>query len=72
MGTHIDYFGKRAQVRYEETFLADNTLSKEAYQNRCILREAMTFAGYKVLLSEWWHFDFKTIAEAKASYSVIP
>ncbi len=72
MGTHIDYFGKRAQVRYEKTFLADSTLSKEAYQNRCLLRDAMTSAGYKVLLSEWWHFNFKSIAEAKASYAVIP
>lgn len=72
MGTHIDYFGKRAQVRYEEEFLADSTLSREAYENRLILRKVMTAAGYKVLLSEWWHFNFKTRAEAKANYAVIP
>jgi D-alanyl-D-alanine dipeptidase len=72
MGTHIDYFGKRAQVRYEEEFLADNTLSREAYENRLILRKVMTAAGYKVLLSEWWHFNFKTRDEAKANYTVIP
>ena len=72
MGTHIDYFGKRAQVRYEEEFLADSTLSREAYENRLILRKVMTAAGYKVLLSEWWHFNFKTRAEAKENYTVIP
>lgn len=72
MGTHIDYFGKRAQVRYEEQFLADGSLSQEAYKNRLLLREVMTYAGYKVLLSEWWHFNFKTRAEAKEFYKVIP
>lgn len=72
MGTHIDYFGKRAQVRYEDQFLADSTLSQEAYQNRLLLRKVMVAAGYKVLLSEWWHFNFKTRDEAKANYKVIP
>ena len=72
MGTHIDYFGKRAQVRYENEFLADGSLSQEAYKNRLLLREVMTYAGYKVLLSEWWHFNFKTRAEAKEFYTVIP
>lgn len=72
MGTHIDYFGKRAQVRHEMTFLADSTLTQEAYENRLLLRNVMTSAGYKVLLSEWWHFNFKTRDEAKANYKVIP
>lgn len=72
MGTHIDYFGKRAQVRYEEQFLADSTLTREAYENRLLLRKVMVAAGYKVLLSEWWHFNFKTRDEAKANYTVIP
>ena len=72
MGTHIDYFGKRAQVRYEDVFLADSTLSREAYENRLLLRKVMTSAGYKVLLSEWWHFNYKTRDEAEANYIVIP
>ena len=72
MGTHIDYFGLRAQVRHEEQFLADSTLSREAYENRLLLRKVMTAAGYKVLSTEWWHFNFKTRAEAKENYTVIP
>lgn len=72
MGTHIDYFGRRAQVRYENEFLADSTLSREAYENRLLLRKVMTSAGYKVLSTEWWHFNFKTRAEAKENYTVIP
>ena len=72
MGTHIDYFGRRAQVRYEDEFLADSTLSREAYENRLLLRKVMTAAGYRVLSTEWWHFNFKTRAEAKENYTVIP
>lgn len=72
MGTHIDYFGLRAQVRHEEQFLADSTLSREAYENRLLLRKVMTAAGYKVLSTEWWHFNFKTRAEARENYTVIP
>ena len=31
----------------------------------------MAAAGYKVLNTEWWHFNFKSRAEAKANYKVI-
>ena len=72
MGTHIDYLGERAQVSKEQKFLANGELSEEAYKNRLILREVMKSAGYKVLLTEWWHFNFKSLDEAKQSYTLIP
>lgn len=71
MGTHIDYFGRMAQVRYEKECLEENLLGQEAYENRLLLRKVMTAAGYKVLPTEWWHFNFKTRAEAKAHYKLI-
>lgn len=71
MGTHIDYFGEMAQVKCEQKFLESKRLTQEAYQNRLLLRQVMTSAGYKVLNTEWWHFNFKTKAEAKANYKVI-
>lgn len=72
MGTHIDYFGERAQVIHEKKYLSNGELSQEAYQNRLILREVMTAAGYKTLPTEWWHFNFRNINEAKKSYTLIP
>lgn len=72
MGAHIDYFGLKAQPRHEEAMLADGKLSQEAVENRILLREVMVAAGYKILLSEWWHFNFKSRAEAKENYPVIP
>ena len=32
----------------------------------------MREAGFKTLRSEWWHFNFKSRAEAKASYQPVP
>ena len=71
MGTHIDYFGKMAQVKYEQVCLEQNLLGQEEYMNRILLRNVMTAAGYKILPTEWWHFNFKTRAEAKAHYKLI-
>ncbi|MBQ5729394.1 MAG: M15 family metallopeptidase [Bacteroidaceae bacterium] len=72
MGTQIDYLGKLAQPRYETEFLKSGKLSKEAYENRKLLREVMVEAGYKVLPSEWWHFNLVSRSVAKQKYKVIP
>ena len=72
MGTQIDYLGKLAQPRYEAEFLKSGKLSKEAYENRKLLREVMVEAGYKVLPSEWWHFNLVSRSVAKQKYRVIP
>lgn len=72
MGTQIDYLGKLAQPRYEAEFLKSGKLSKEAYENRKLLREVMVEAGYKVLPSEWWHFNLVSRSVAKQKYKVIP
>jgi D-alanyl-D-alanine dipeptidase len=72
MGTHIDYLGKLAQPRYEATYLQNGQLSKKAYENRKLLREVMVEAGYKVLPSEWWHFNLVSRDVAKKKYKAIP
>jgi D-alanyl-D-alanine dipeptidase len=72
MGTHIDYLGKLAQPRYEEAFYKSGKLSKEAIENRKLLRRVMVEAGYKVLPSEWWHFNLVSRDVAKKKYKVIP
>ena len=71
MGTTIDYLGKLAHIDQENKHILSGKLSKEAVSNRKILRSVMVEAGFKPLKSEWWHFNFKTRAEAKAHYKVI-
>lgn len=71
MGTIIDYLGKWAHIDIEDDMMKNGIISKEAYNNRRLLRDIMKRAGFKALRSEWWHFNYITRAEAKAHYKVI-
>lgn len=71
MGTVIDYLGKWAHIDIEDDMMKNGIISKEAYNNRRLLRDIMKRAGFKALRSEWWHFNYITRAEAKAHYKVI-
>lgn len=51
MGTGYDEFTERAAATYTD-------LSQEVLNNRKLLNSIMTSAGFTVLLSEWWHYDF--------------
>lgn len=73
MGTCVDHLGKEAHVSTEQQMIQQKILTKQQVANRRILRNAMTAAGFHVLNSEWWHFNFKTRAQCKAlKYKVIP
>lgn len=52
MGTDFDHFGKEAAQDYQN-------LSEEIKANRKILRTVMTNSGFKILPSEWWHYNLK-------------
>ena len=71
MGTPIDYLGKMAHVRDETAHFQRGWLSKAHLERRKWLRNAMEAAGFKVLPTEWWHFNFKTRAQAKAHYKIV-
>lgn len=71
MGTPIDYLGPLAHVRDEAQHLWRGLLTPTHLKHRRILRAAMAAGGYKVLPTEWWHFNFKTRAQAKRYYKVV-
>ncbi|MBR2863656.1 MAG: M15 family metallopeptidase [Bacteroidaceae bacterium] len=71
MGSVIDHLGKLAHVKDETTLLQEGKLSKQAVENRRLLREVMAAGGFKVLSTEWWHFNFKSRATARKYYKVI-
>ena len=71
MGTKIDYMGKLAHVRAEAEMLQKKKISKEAIENRKLLRKAMAAGGFKVLATEWWHFNLKSRDTARAHYKTI-
>jgi len=52
MGGTFDLFSEISHPDYSR-------LTKEQKQNRKILRDAMTKAGFKGISSEWWHFTLR-------------
>lgn len=66
MGTLVDYMGKAAHPEYESYMLSRGKINKEAVNNRKLLRKAMSAGGFRVLKTEWWHFNLKTRAQVKA------
>lgn len=71
MGTKVDHLGREAHTDIEEQLVKQKKISRRAVNNRKLLRRVMAVGGFKVLRTEWWHFNFKSRAEAKAHYKVV-
>ncbi len=54
MGTEFDDFSEKAHYSNSE-------ISSIAKNNRLILRNIMTQAGFEPYENEWWHFNFKNV-----------
>ena len=71
MGTKVDHMSSLSHIDREAQLVQQKRISLEAKKNRELLREVMTYAGFKPLRTEWWHFNFRTRAEAKKYFKVI-
>lgn len=71
MGTKVDALTPLSHTDREEELVRQGKISREAMENRRLLRRVMTEAGFKPLRSEWWHFNFTTRADARANYRVV-
>jgi D-alanyl-D-alanine dipeptidase len=71
MGTPFDYFGDLTQPRHEKKFLKEGKLTLPQVKNRKLLREIMEKAGFKGILSEWWHFNGFPKKYVKEHYKMI-
>ncbi len=71
MGTPFDFFGRKAQPRYELTLLRQAKLTHEQVANRLLLRQVMVRAGFTPISSEWWHFNCASTAETRRRYKKI-
>jgi D-alanyl-D-alanine dipeptidase len=58
MGTAFDALVEKSHPKQEAQFLADGSLSRQQFENRQVLRQAMFGAGFRGINSEWWHFNF--------------
>ncbi len=71
MGATVDFMGDLAHTNHEDQLVANHRMTEEARANRELLREVMAVDGFKVLRTEWWHFNLCTREEAKRHYKAI-
>lgn len=71
MGSEYDYFGDRSRVDIEDELFEKGEINYRELQNRRLLREIMTEAGWEVEPSEWWHFNAMPRAEAQEKLEII-
>ena len=57
MGTKVDYMGAKAHIDKEDVLVRKGQLTRQAVNNRRLLRSVMKQAGFIPLRSEWWHFN---------------
>lgn len=57
MGTGFDDLTERSQPALEKVMLARGEITQAQVGNRQVLRDAMAFAGFHGIASEWWHYD---------------
>lgn len=68
MGTKIDHLGPEANIHREKQLVAQGKITEAARQNRILLRRVMKTGGFMPLRSEWWHFNLRSRADARARY----
>ena len=71
MGSEYDYFGDRSRTDIEDKLLETGEITSREFENRRLLREVMTDAGWRVDPGEWWHFNAMPLAEASEKLTVI-
>ena len=72
MGSPYDSPVEESHITGEEALLAAGKITKEAYDNRLLLRNVMRAAGFRTIQREWWHFNACTLKEAREKYPLIP
>lgn len=71
MGTMYDTFEKLSQPILEFHFLKTGELSREAYENRRLLRYVMRRAKMHGITTEWWHYSAASKEEAILNFRLI-
>lgn len=71
MGTPFDFFGELAQPQLESQMLASGALTQEQLDNRLLLRDVMTRAGFSKIRTEWWHFNAFPSNYVKSTFGII-
>lgn len=70
-GTRFDTFDSLSAPAHEWFFLKTKRLSMIQYQHRVLLRKAMHAGHFYGITSEWWHFNYCTLEQAKLNFVLV-
>lgn len=71
MGAAFDDFREISQPDQEAKFLASGQLTQKHINNRLLLRNAMTGAGFFSIAHEWWHFEALPRTQVRQEFSIV-
>lgn len=68
MGTPVDHLGPESNIDKEQNLVDRGIITDSERKNRLLLRKVMRSGGFTTLRTEWWHFNFRSRAAARARY----
>lgn len=71
MGAPYDHIGIEAYPIKEKQMLESGRITREAVDNRKLLRRAMKEGGFFNIQTEWWHFNSCYRKEARELYEMV-
>src|ERR1051326_8390822 len=71
MGTPYDYFGELGHPIAEPRMIDEGKLTWRQFENRKLLRDVMTQAGFTPITTEWWHFNGSSLKIAGEKYHIV-
>ncbi len=71
MGTPYDFFGELGHPIAETRMVGEGKLTWRQFENRKLLREVMTQAGFTIISTEWWHFNGSTLKISGEKYKIV-
>ena len=71
MGTPYDYFGELGHPIAEPRMIEEGKLTWRQFENRKLLRDVMTEAGFTTITTEWWHLNGSSLKIAGEKYHIV-
>lgn len=71
MGCGFDCFNHISHTDNEDALVEEGLISREAMNNRRLLRRCMQEAGFVQNTSEWWHFQRYSFEEMKSRFRLL-
>jgi len=71
MGSKFDEFDLIAQPRHEMEMLKQGKITRAALDNRWLLKTCMKEAGFRTILTEWWHYNAYSLKYTRQNFSIV-